>query len=75
MAVHTPEWWREKIEGNRARDAQVHARLKAGGWRQAHVWECALKGRERRDPDTVIEELADWLDSNRNELEIRGTAA
>jgi DNA mismatch endonuclease, patch repair protein len=70
-----PEWWREKIEGNRSRDAQVHARLKAEGWRQASVWECALKGRQRRDPDTVIEELADWLDSSRNELEIRGAAA
>lgn len=69
------EWWREKIEGNRTHDVMVFSRLKREGWRQAHVWECALKGKEHRDLDAVIRQLADWLDNDRTELEIRGMGA
>jgi len=67
------EWWREKIEKNRARDVRVRTELKALGWRQARVWECALKGKYRRDPDEVIDELAVWLNSREPKFETRGT--
>lgn len=56
------EWWRAKIEGNRARDRAVRAELAGMGWRQLRVWECALKGRQRRDPDALLDLVADWLD-------------
>jgi len=42
-----PQFWREKIAGNIARDARVREQLLADGWRIAEVWECTLKGRER----------------------------
>lgn len=66
------EWWQKKIKGNRDHDTLINARLKDSGWRQARIWECALKGRERRDPNDLIKELANWLDSGLNDLEIRG---
>lgn len=56
------EWWRAKIEGNRARDRAVRAELAGMGWRQLRVWECALKGRQRRDPDALLDLVAKWLD-------------
>jgi len=68
------EWWKEKIEGNRNRDALVKNTLADMGWRQARVWECALKGKERRDTADVLTELSGWLDSNQQFLEIRGSA-
>ena len=65
-------FWKEKIEGNRRRDLRVGAELEQLGWRQARVWECALKGRNRLDHAAVIEELAAWLDGTAPHLTIRG---
>lgn len=33
------QFWREKIDANRARDADTDCRLKAIGWRVVRVWE------------------------------------
>lgn len=33
------EWWRAKIEANRARDADTDERLRAEGWKVIRVWE------------------------------------
>ncbi len=33
------EWWREKIEANRRRDARIDQQLAAAGWRVVRVWE------------------------------------
>ncbi|WP_374309932.1 very short patch repair endonuclease [Methylocella sp.] len=66
------EFWRQKIEGNRNRDGKAVADLLATGWRVMTVWECALKGRERRSSELVLDELADWLRSERRTGEIRG---
>jgi DNA mismatch endonuclease (patch repair protein) len=33
------EWWRAKIEANRARDADTNEILRAGGWAVVRVWE------------------------------------
>ena len=37
------EYWRDKIAGNRARDARSLKALRALGWRTLVVYECALK--------------------------------
>lgn len=68
-----PEWWRAKLMRTREVDQANLQALEAAGWRIAIVWECALKGRERLDPDVVAGKLEAWLraeDSAR--LEIRG---
>ncbi len=66
------EFWREKIEGNRGRDARSTEMLLAAGWRVATVWECALKGPERLLGDDVIDSIATWLSSDRKETSFRG---
>ena len=33
------EWWRAKIEANRARDRDTDRRLEEAGWRALHAWE------------------------------------
>lgn len=33
------EWWREKIETNKARDRDTDSRLRAAGWETVRVWE------------------------------------
>ena len=38
-AKRNAEFWRTKIEGNIARDADTDARLRQGGWRVIRVWE------------------------------------
>ena len=68
-----PEFWREKIGRNCEIDAASERALAEGGWRQAVIWECALKGRDRLALEDVISTCADWLHSDRPRLEIRGT--
>lgn len=58
-----PEFWREKIAANIARDAHNREALLVEGWRIAEVWECQLKGRARRPVDEVVAELAGFLRS------------
>lgn len=58
------EFWRNKISGNIARDRRVRAQLLDLGWRVLEVWECTLKGRERRPVDEVFGECATFLDGD-----------
>jgi DNA mismatch endonuclease (patch repair protein) len=66
------EFWRTKIRTNRANDKKHLAALREKGWRVLVIWECALKGRTRRDPDEVLSSAAAWLRSDRDIGEIRG---
>jgi DNA mismatch endonuclease, patch repair protein len=68
------DWWREKINRNRAVDARSEAALAEAGWRFGVVWECALKGRARLPLLDVLEAYAAWLRSQEPRLEIRGQA-
>lgn len=36
-------FWRDKLQGNKRRDAQQRARLRNLGWRVLVVWECQLQ--------------------------------
>ena len=67
-----PEFWQEKIDRNRSVDARSEAALAEAGWRQAIVWECALKGRTRLPLEDVIAACAEWLRTGRQRIEIRG---
>jgi DNA mismatch endonuclease, patch repair protein len=55
------EFWVNKIEGNRERDRRTEAQLLAAGWRVLTVWECAVKGSEKRKLDDVINEMERWI--------------
>lgn len=67
-----PEFWQAKIARNRTVDERVEAVLAEAGWRQAVVWECALKGKTQLPLEEVITACAEWLRSDRPRLEIRG---
>lgn len=58
-----PEFWREKIGGNIARDLCNREALIADGWRIAEIWECRLKGREREPLADVLSRCDAFLRS------------
>ena len=61
--VHLPtsrvDYWSEKIDKNRARDARNVADFEATGWRVCVVWEC-----QTADPDALRARLVCFLDGN-----------
>jgi DNA mismatch endonuclease, patch repair protein len=66
------EFWAAKIEGNRVRDARDLGSLAAAGWRVLTVWECALKGPARLLADTVLADIAAWLNTEEPTRTIQG---
>jgi DNA mismatch endonuclease (patch repair protein) len=42
------------------------------GWRISIIWECALKGKEKLDFQSIIDQIDKWLNSPEESLEIRG---
>lgn len=67
-----PDFWKTKIEGNRARDAVSCASLHRNGWRVLTLWECALKGRSRRNEGETVTAIAQWLVTGTGNREVRG---
>ena len=51
-------FWRDKIEGNRARDRLVSRQLRRSGWRVIRVWEHELR---RRDEARLLHKLCSHL--------------
>jgi DNA mismatch endonuclease Vsr len=49
-AVKNADFWRQKINGNRARDAETNEKLLAAGWRVIRVW-------EHEDPARAADEI------------------
>ena len=66
------EFWRQKITGNRERDAGNLGRLRAFGWRVLVIWECAFRGSRKRPADSVLNEAAAWLESGDRCRELEG---
>lgn len=67
-----PEFWREKIGRNRAVDERALAALHSDGWRVATIWECAMKGTQRRAEADLIDYCEQWLHSDSESLVLRG---
>jgi DNA mismatch endonuclease, patch repair protein len=72
MPSTRPEFWKKKIARNVERDREACQLLTDAGWRPFVVWECALKGRTRLDPDEVMRRIAGWLRGKEPVGEIRG---
>jgi len=66
------DFWKSKIEGNKARDLESVKLLKSMGWRVLTVWECAVKGKTRLQEDDLFSRVSNWLTDGIDELEIRG---
>ena len=66
------EFWKQKIDGNRERDARNRLLLISDGWRVMTVWECALRGKSSSERLNAIERLSKWLNGKRKLGELRG---
>lgn len=58
-------FWRNKIETNQRNDVRSQEALRAAGWRVLTIWECALRGRNKLDPSTLLKRISRWLESRR----------
>ncbi len=66
------DFWKAKIDRNRERDREVMAVLAEQGWRRLTVWECSLRGKEKRPMEEVIQLTVDWLQGSVEDFVIRG---
>ncbi len=66
------EWWKEKLEGNLARDQRQLRALQEQGWRTLVVWECVFKGKHRLPLNEVLDQIESWLNSESDSREIEG---
>lgn len=67
-------FWREKIEGNRERDARAIEALRGQGWRVLTVWECAFRGKTCLEFNALIGRVIAWIISDDPQGEIAGAA-
>lgn len=66
------DFWRAKIESNRARDQRVREDLIASHWRVLTVWECSMRGHSRQDFKELLSSVEFWLLSEAPCLDVRG---
>lgn len=55
------DFWKSKLDTNRARDRRVASDLTAKGWRVETVWECELRGLSTEQRGAAIIALADRI--------------
>jgi DNA mismatch endonuclease (patch repair protein) len=68
------DFWKNKIIGNRDRDARNLLALEDQGWRCLTIRECALKGRNRLAIEEVLSVTAGWLRKGKGSDSIGGRA-
>ena len=66
------QWWREKIDGNIARDSRAVEALTSEGWKVIRIWECALRGRVARGVEETIDLVEQMVKGDLIEGEIGG---
>lgn len=68
------DFWRAKIESNRARDQRVREDLIASDWRVLTVWECSMRGYSRQDFEGLLRSVEAWLRGEAKCGELRGAS-
>jgi DNA mismatch endonuclease (patch repair protein) len=64
------QFWRQKINRNRRNDLRATTQLLDKDWRVLTIWECAVRGRLRLDPETLFDRITKWLVSRQRRLHI-----
>ncbi|WP_408022314.1 very short patch repair endonuclease [Spiribacter onubensis] len=67
------EFWQQKIDRNRTRDAEVEAALRDQGWRRFVISEGALKGKTRLEFENLMNRLCQRLAAGGETGEIAGS--
>lgn len=75
MPTTRTDFWKAKLERNCQRDAEVGEALRSAGWRILVIWECALKGKFRLDPEDVFDRAEVWIRGSSDNNEIEGVRA
>ncbi|WP_082633118.1 very short patch repair endonuclease [Lacimicrobium alkaliphilum] len=55
------KFWQDKLSGNVERDKRNLQFLLDKNYRVLIVWECALKGKDRLQPDKLLTNIQEWL--------------
>nr|WP_315254400.1 DNA mismatch endonuclease Vsr [uncultured Duganella sp.] len=63
LPISRRDFWATKIAQNQTRDRRDVTALLHDGWRVLCVWECALKGRLRWNPEELVDRIASWIRS------------
>ena len=66
------EFWESKIDRNRERDKEAQSALASMGWRCLTIWECAIRGPNRRELTIVINDTVAWLSEESLSFQISG---
>jgi len=66
------QFWQNKIHKNQDNDERVLKALADLSWRVLVAWECAIKGKERVDPESMIRDISRWLKSKKVFYEVKG---
>ena len=65
-------FWAKKFKANKERDARNVEALLTRRCRVLTVWECAIKGKSARSTDVLVNQIANWLASDRKTKTIAG---
>jgi len=58
-----PKFWKEKLEGNVKRDISKWSSLEKSGIRVLVIWECAIRGKDAKSIEQVLQRAENWLKS------------
>lgn len=72
MPTSRTKFWQAKIEKNRINDERARNTLLSTNWRVLEIWECALRGKGKRDFEATIDQISEWLLSTEQSMSIRG---
>ncbi len=64
MPSSNKDYWQPKIKGNLERDKRHVNALLESGWRVLIVWECAIRGKNKLEPATLLDRITAWLNSD-----------
>ena len=69
------DWWLDKLQGNRARDARAESALRALGWQVAVIWECETRSDVdlRRKLGAILSTMLDCEGKRPDDGDSRGT--
>ena len=73
MPSSNSDYWSNKIGKNKRRDLRNRELLVDMNWRILTVWECGMKGKGKLEFEALIKTIENWLCSDKETLDIRGS--